>query len=223
MGRADRRRSPLADATNPHRARRPARRATSKEWTTMIRIISKKTAGKPATKTAKPAAAKSANKTSRRPKAEAPEVRKPDPDMPDALNRLDPKVEANAAKARDEHAEELRRQHAAGVQKARADAEKVMADATTTGHAGTAIRPLLADKKAKGKAAKPAAGSRKGPNIGSVAREAILAGASNEDALKAVMKAFPDCSSNLGCMAWYRNKLRRDGLLPKAERGKKAA
>ena len=63
----------------------------------MIRIISKK-AGKPATKTAKPAAAKSASKTLRKPKAEAtveaPEVRKTDPEMPDALNRLDPKVDA---------------------------------------------------------------------------------------------------------------------------------
>ncbi len=188
----------------------------------MIRIISKKTAGKPAAKTAKPTAVKSASKTSAKPKGEAlEEVRKPDPDMPDALNRLDPKVEANAAKARDEHAEELRRQHAAGADKAKADAEKVIADAATR-HAGTAVRLPPADTKAKGRAAKPAAGSRKGPNIGSIAREAILAGASNEDALKAVMKAFPNCSSNLGCMAWYRNKLRRDGLLPKAERGKRA-
>jgi hypothetical protein len=180
----------------------------------MIRIISKKAGSKPATKTTKPAAAKSASNNSRRPKAEATvEVRKPDPDMPDALNRLDPKVDAEATTARDKRAEELRRQHAAGAEKAKADAEKVMADAAKA-------KP---EPKGKGKAAKPAAGSRKGTNVGSVAREAILAGASNEDALKAVMKAFPDCHSNLGCMAWYRNKLRRDGLLPKVERGKKAA
>jgi hypothetical protein len=181
----------------------------------MIRIISKKAGGKPATKTAKPIAAKSANKTSPKAEArvEAPEVRKTDPDMPDALNRLDPKVDAEATTARDKHAEELRRQHAAGGQKAKADAEKVIADAAKANP----------EPRGKGKTAKPAAGSRKGPNIGSVARESILAGASNEDALKSVMKAFPDCHSNLGCMAWYRNKLRRDGLLPKAERGRKAA
>jgi hypothetical protein len=183
----------------------------------MIRIISKKAGGKPATKTTKPAAGKSARKTSLKPKAEAtvvaPEVRKPDPDMPDALNRLDPKVDAEATTARDKRAEELRRQHAVGAERAKTEAEKVIAD----------VAKAKPEPKAKGKSAKPAAGSRKGPNVGSIAREAILAGASNEDALKAVMKAFPDCHSNLGCMAWYRNKLRRDGLLPKAERGRKAA
>jgi hypothetical protein len=49
--------------------------------------------------------------------------------------------------------------------------------------------------------------------IGSVARAAILAGKTNDEALAMVMGAFPDCSSNLGCMAWYRNKLKKEGYL----------
>ena len=175
----------------------------------MIRIISKKAGGKPATKTAKPTAIKSARKSTLKAKVEAPEVRKADPEMPDALNRLDPKIDAAATTARDNRAEELRRQHSADAEKAKTEADSAKA-----------AKP---EPKGKGKSAKSAAGSRKGSNVGSVAKEAILAGASNEDALKAVMKAFPDCHSNLGCMAWYRNKLRRDRLLPKAERGKKAA
>lgn len=45
--------------------------------------------------------------------------------------------------------------------------------------------------------------------VGSVARKAIIAGKTNEQALSAVMKAFPKCSSNLSCMSWYRADLRR--------------
>lgn len=49
--------------------------------------------------------------------------------------------------------------------------------------------------------------------IGAVAREAILAGKSNEEALKAVKKKFPDGNTNQANMAWYRNDLRKRGLL----------
>lgn len=55
-------------------------------------------------------------------------------------------------------------------------------------------------------------------NIGSIAHEAILAGKSNEEALAAVKAKFPDGNTNAGNIAWYRNDLRKKGLLPKAEK-----
>ena len=73
--------------------------------------------------------------------------------------------------------------------------------------AKSASKPKGAEKSA----AKSASPKKK--TIGSVASEAILAGDDNEQALKKVMKAFPDCSSNVGCMAWYRNKLRKEGKI----------
>ena len=78
--------------------------------------------------------------------------------------------------------------------------------------------PAHAKAKAKlpGPGPKPKAPAKKpGHNIGSVARLAILRGKSSDEALAAVMKAFPGCSSNAGCMAWYRNKLKKDGMLLK--------
>lgn len=67
----------------------------------------------------------------------------------------------------------------------------------------------------KAAATKPAAGKA---TVGQTACEAILGGKTNEQALAAVMKRHPDCKSNVGCMRWYRNKLRKDGKLkePKA-------
>lgn len=78
-----------------------------------------------------------------------------------------------------------------------------------------ASAPVKASKPAIKPAPKPKAKSDGKPrhNIGTVASAAILDGADNEQALAKVMKAFPDCSSNLGCMSWYRNKLRRSGQL----------
>jgi hypothetical protein len=47
--------------------------------------------------------------------------------------------------------------------------------------------------------------------IGSVAREAILAGKSNAEALDIVKAEFPDCNTKMGSMNWYRNDLRKKG------------
>jgi metal-responsive CopG/Arc/MetJ family transcriptional regulator len=46
--------------------------------------------------------------------------------------------------------------------------------------------------------------------IGGAARTAILAGASNDDALLAVRQKFPNASTSLASIAWYRSKLRRE-------------
>lgn len=47
--------------------------------------------------------------------------------------------------------------------------------------------------------------------VGTVAIEAIRAGKTNEEALVAVQKAFPDGKTKLSSINWYRNKLRSDG------------
>jgi len=46
-----------------------------------------------------------------------------------------------------------------------------------------------------------------------VATEAILNGASNEEALAAVRKEFPDANTTKASINWYRNKLRKDGTV----------
>lgn len=46
--------------------------------------------------------------------------------------------------------------------------------------------------------------------VGTVAMEAILNGASNEEALSAVRKEFPDANTTKASINWYRNKLRKD-------------
>ncbi len=50
---------------------------------------------------------------------------------------------------------------------------------------------------------------RKG-TIGEVAKAAILGGATNDDALRAVKKKFPQAATSMGSIAWYRSKLRKD-------------
>jgi hypothetical protein len=47
--------------------------------------------------------------------------------------------------------------------------------------------------------------------IGSVAREAILAGQSNKEALATVQAQFPECKTTLNSINWYRNDLRKKG------------
>lgn len=47
--------------------------------------------------------------------------------------------------------------------------------------------------------------------VGTVAIEAVKAGKTNEQALEAVKKKFPDAKTSLASINWYRNKLRADG------------
>lgn len=60
---------------------------------------------------------------------------------------------------------------------------------------------------------KKAGGGAGRRGVGTVAVEQMLAGATNVEALAAVMREFPECESNLGCMNWYRNKLKKKGQL----------
>jgi len=56
-------------------------------------------------------------------------------------------------------------------------------------------------------------------NIGAVAREAILAGKTNQEALDLVKKEFPGANTTLNSINWYRNDLRKKGhKVPKVAR-----
>ncbi len=71
--------------------------------------------------------------------------------------------------------------------------------------------------------AKTNAPKEKKRGVGTVIQEALLAGGSNEDALAAALKEFPEAGTNLGSVSWYRNKMRKDGKdVPKARDVKKA-
>ena len=45
--------------------------------------------------------------------------------------------------------------------------------------------------------------------IGEVAKRAILDGATNEEALRAVGKKFPHAATSMASISWYRSKLRK--------------
>ncbi len=45
--------------------------------------------------------------------------------------------------------------------------------------------------------------------IGEVAKQAIIDGATNEGALRAVKKKFPQAATSVASIAWYRSKLRK--------------
>lgn len=60
--------------------------------------------------------------------------------------------------------------------------------------------------------------------VGTVAKEAIRDGKTNEEALEAVQAEFPDAKTSLASINWYRNKMRSDGeKVPTARELKKAA
>lgn len=76
---------------------------------------------------------------------------------------------------------------------------------------------MSTDKKTKKKAA-PKQG------VGTVAVDALMAGKTNEEALAACQKAFPDAKTSLASINWYRNKLRAEGKkVPTARELKKKA
>jgi len=66
---------------------------------------------------------------------------------------------------------------------------------------------------AKPAGAKPAEKAEPKRGIGTAAMEAILNSATNEEALAAVRKEFPDANTTKASINWYRNKLRKDGTI----------
>lgn len=69
-----------------------------------------------------------------------------------------------------------------------------------------------ADAKADAKPAKDDKPKEPKRGIGTVAMEAIKKGATNQEALAAVRKEFPDAETTMASINWYRNKLRTDGV-----------
>lgn len=61
----------------------------------------------------------------------------------------------------------------------------------------------------------------RGKGIGARAMELILEGKSNEEVIKIVREEIEGSNPTPATMAWYRNKLRKDGKLPPSTRGKK--
>lgn len=61
--------------------------------------------------------------------------------------------------------------------------------------------------------------------IGTVIKEAILAGKTNEEALAAAKAEFPDAGTTASTVSWYRNQLRKEGHseVPTARELKKKA
>lgn len=56
-------------------------------------------------------------------------------------------------------------------------------------------------------------------NIGDVAREALAAGTSDEEALAAVLQEFPEAKTKIASIKWYRSQLRREVKEGKREAG----
>jgi hypothetical protein len=60
--------------------------------------------------------------------------------------------------------------------------------------------------------------------VGTVAREAIAAGKTNQEALEAVQAEFPQSKTSLQTISWYRNSMRKtDKSIPSGRSVKKAA
>ncbi len=60
--------------------------------------------------------------------------------------------------------------------------------------------------------------------VGTVIKEQLRAGATNEDALAAVKAEFPEAQTTLATVSWYRTNLRSSGeTVPSAREVKKAA
>lgn len=61
--------------------------------------------------------------------------------------------------------------------------------------------------------------------IGTVIKEAIMAGKTNEEALALALAEFPQANTSASTVSWYRNQLRKEGKtdVPTARSLKKAA
>ena len=57
--------------------------------------------------------------------------------------------------------------------------------------------------------------TNKGLGIGAQARECIKAGYSFKETLELIKKRVPNTHFSARCFHWYKNHMRRDGLLPK--------
>ena len=91
------------------------------------------------------------------------------------------------------------------------DVNTVMDDATPI------VEGAAAPEKSAADIAKYNSSGKRGPNqgVGSFAKELIVAGKSNADALAAVIEKFPTAKTTMGCIAYYRTALSKGK--PKAD------
>jgi hypothetical protein len=82
---------------------------------------------------------------------------------------------------------------------------------------------MMPAKKKSKKSKKAAKAKKTGTTIGKVATDYLVAhrDASPDDVIAAVKKQFPESGITPSCVSWYKNKARKDGLLPAAA-GKKS-
>jgi hypothetical protein len=59
--------------------------------------------------------------------------------------------------------------------------------------------------------------------VGAFAKEQLLAGVSNADTLAAVLEKFPDAKTTSSCIAYYKTKLIKAGLLVSSRKAKAEA
>jgi len=75
------------------------------------------------------------------------------------------------------------------------------------------IRAAIAQLKALINEEEPEPGTGTKPGIGKFAEALIKKGYRNKDVLAAVKQYFPGCKTTYACIAWYRNKLKQEGML----------
>lgn len=64
----------------------------------------------------------------------------------------------------------------------------------------------------------PAEKKTRGKGIGKRAMKLILEGKTNQEIIEIIKAEIAEANPTVATMAWYRNKLRQDGLLPKPVR-----
>ena len=76
----------------------------------------------------------------------------------------------------------------------------------------------MTSKKKPAKAKKAKKTQKSGTTIGKVATDYLVAhvDAAADDVIAAVKKVFPESGITPSCVSWYKNKARKDGLLPPA-------
>ncbi len=88
-------------------------------------------------------------------------------------------------------------------------------------HEGAKMTEVMTNEAGESVAV-PTPKKTRGKGIGKRAMELILEGKSNQEVIDIIKSEIEDAHPTMATMAWYRNKLRTDGLLPKSERKSKA-
>lgn len=84
---------------------------------------------------------------------------------------------------------------------------------------GTKMSEVALDENGHEVAAAPVVEKKpRGKGIGKRSMELILEGKTNQEVIEIVKAEIADSNPTVATMAWYRNKLRQDGLLAKPER-----